>query len=113
MKRVADRHFKAFGVEVTDETAVECYLASHPGILAAAQTAARLCRQEFGPDARLILSVYSDPEFEDEYLSMELRLRSYDDSVMPVIRKVSKAYESRVSTSKGWFLLTTDFIPSS
>lgn len=113
MKRVADRHFKAFGVEVTDETAVECYLASHPGILAAAQTAARLCRQEFAPEARLILSVYNDPEFEDEYLSMELRLPSYDDSVMSVIRKVTKAYKSGLSTSKGWFLLTTNFTPSS
>lgn len=68
-------------------------------------------RKRFGFQAQLALEVYHDPEVEDEYLVLYVRLNKYDESVIKRIKEIRKEYEGEFAGGKGWFLLTTDFRP--
>jgi hypothetical protein len=97
------------GIEVVAPRDVGVYLDAHPDL---AQLVPALCaraRREFGTDAELILEVYHDPEIDDHYLSLEVRLPSYDETIMERIASVSEPFDEQLCQASGYFLVNTSF----
>jgi hypothetical protein len=88
---------------------VRTYLVRHPDLAGIPERIYETARQEFGPDASLSLELYRDPEIEDEYLALYVRLRSYGPDTLQRIRAVCAAHESELWDKSGSILVTTDF----
>jgi hypothetical protein len=88
---------------------VRDYLFRYPDILEILPTVCELTRQRFDLQTQLSLEVYNDPEIEDEYLTLYVRQKKYDNEIMNKIKEIRKNYEKFLIERKGWFLVTTDF----
>jgi hypothetical protein len=66
-------------------------------LIPAAIEAARTCL----PDAQLFLRVYHDPEVEDMYLMLLVRLPEYDDTVIERIRKAEAMFIDALANRQG------------
>jgi hypothetical protein len=98
----------ANGVQIACESRVREYLslfADTADVVLHAVEAAR----RFFPDAQLVVDVYQDPEINDEYLVLYIRMPHYDDSVMERIAAAEAEYLDRLADKSGWIQLTTDF----
>lgn len=88
---------------------VRLYLDKYPDLSNIVTEVCRKARSDFGPNASLTLQVYHDPEIEDEYLVLYVRLPSYPPDIMARIRAVTAAHECQLSDMVGTILVTTDF----
>jgi hypothetical protein len=61
------------------------------------------------PDAQLVMDVYQDPEIDDCYLVLYIRLKHYDDSVVERLEKAEAEFLNQLVHKRGWIQLTTDF----
>jgi len=61
------------------------------------------------PEANLTLCLYTDPEIEDRYPVLYVRLDQYDDSVMERIEAAENEFINILSEKEGWLQITTDF----
>jgi hypothetical protein len=93
------------------EAEVVRYLERHPGLAGGVEAIREAARREFGPQAELSLSVYRDPEIEDEYLTLNIRLTAYGDDTLSRIRALSEPFEEHLWDGSGSVLVTTDFGP--
>lgn len=99
----------SWGVKTGDLGKIHAYLESHPDMIDVAESICRAARQEFGPQAELLLQVYRDPEIDDEYLALYVRLSFYGDDFLPRVRSISAAHEEQLFGISGDILVTTDF----
>jgi hypothetical protein len=90
---------------------VGAYLDSHPDLGEILPAISAHARQEFGTQAELTLRVYRDPEINDCYLSLYVRLPSYDEAIMARLDRVSQPFEDELCQASGYLLVTTDFRP--
>jgi hypothetical protein len=88
---------------------VEAYVAMHPELGELLPEICNQVRQSLGQDAELSLELYRDPEFEDRYLTLYVRQRSYDAHIMDKIEAVSQRFNDKLEKVSGYLLLTTDF----
>ena len=98
-------------VKIPEPAGVRDYLLSNSDIIDLLPPACRMAREQFGVGAELSLELYRDPEIEDEYLTLYVRQRRYDENMLGKIEELCKAYETVLSSRTGWFILTTDFRP--
>ena len=84
------------------------YLLQFPELLDVIPLAVRAAREHL-PEAQLMLSLYRDPEAEDRYLTLYVRLKSYDESVIERIEKAEAEFLDYLADKEGWLQLTTDF----
>jgi len=61
------------------------------------------------PEAQLVMDVYQDPEIDDCYLVLYIRLKHYDDSVIERLEKAEAEFLNQLVHKRGWIQLTTDF----
>jgi len=101
----------ASAVEIRRVAEVRCYLDSHTDTYGVTEKVCKAARREFGPEAFLTLQVYRDPEIEDEYLALYVRLRAYGPDTLPRMRSVVDAFDNELCQTSGSILLTTDFRP--
>lgn len=87
---------------------IQDYLAEFPDLIEVLLRAVRAVKK-YLPGAQLILKVYQDPEIEDRYLALYVRLPQYDEKVMERIEAAESEYIEFLADSKGWLQLTTDF----
>jgi hypothetical protein len=66
-------------------------------------------RGEFGSQTELALDEYRDPEIDDRYLTLCLRLPNYELDTMDRIERVNQSFENRIKPNTGYLLVTTDF----
>lgn len=90
---------------------VRSYFDKHPDMPEVTERICQAARREFGPEASLTLLVYRDPEIEEEYLLLRVRLASYDTGTMRRVRSVSDPYEDELAGKSGAILVTSDFGP--
>jgi hypothetical protein len=88
---------------------VQPYLREHPKLAALLPAICSSARAEFGNSAQLTLQVYHDPEIEDHYLALIVRLPVYDRATMKRIDRIWEKFESELTDSPGWLTITTDF----
>lgn len=98
-------------IQIPEPTEVSGYLLQFPSLIALTLAVAGAAQEGF-PEAQLVLEVYQDPEAEDEFLVLNVRLREYDESVMRKIRNVREKFSDQLASAAGWLLLTTDFQPA-
>jgi hypothetical protein len=96
------------GVRLVGCDAISDYLTKSPDILELIPTAVEAV-QTYLPDAQLFLRVYHDPEVEDMYLTLLVRLPEYDDAVIERIRKAEAMFIDALANRQGWLQITTDF----
>lgn len=96
------------GVRLTDRREIRRYLMNSPDLIEVIPQAVDAA-QRYLPGAQLVLRVYRDPEIEDAYLTLYVRLREYDESVMDKIESAESEFLHLLTDKSGWLLLTTDF----
>jgi hypothetical protein len=94
---------------VPSPSEVDAYLHQHPDLRVILPAVAKALRAEFEEPAELALEVYHDPEIEDHYLTLIVRLPAYDRYTMKRIDSVWEKFENDIAKSTGWLTLTTDF----
>ncbi|SRR5579871_5376400 len=90
---------------------VRAYFDEHPDMPEVTERICQAARREFGPEVSLTLLAYRDPEIEDEYLLLRVRLPSYNPGTMRWIRSISDPYEDELVGKSGVILVTSDFGP--
>ncbi|MCS7178064.1 MAG: hypothetical protein RML46_03165 [Anaerolineae bacterium] len=96
------------GLKIIKTNEVQDYLQRYPELIDLVPEVARLVRSHL-PDAQLTLSLYHDPEEEDEYLILCARFAKYDELALERIRRTRSAYRDMLTGCQGWIFLTTDF----
>jgi hypothetical protein len=99
----------AQGIALANEAEITTYLAAHPDLANVVPSVGARVREEFGKDAQLTLRLYRDPEIDDRYLSLNVRLLGYDDHTMERIDRVSEPFDEQLCDASGYLLVTTDF----
>ncbi len=64
---------------------------------------------KYFPNAQLILDVYKDPEIEDSYLIIYVRLERYYESFIEQLEKAESEFLDLLVDKEGWIQVTTDF----
>lgn len=110
-------------VRVKNTDKVKKYLMKFSDILDIVPKVVSIAKKHF-PEAQLVFTLYEDPEIDDQYLVVYVRMKKYDKSVMEGVREVRKEYGKDLITrinkaeseylgdlveKKGNIFLTTDF----
>lgn len=95
-------------VHLSESEQIVEYLLQFPDVLDVIPLAVRSAQKYF-PEAQLVLSLYRDPEAEDRYLALYVRLKRYDESVIERIETAEAEFLDYLSDKEGWLQLTTDF----
>ena len=97
------------GVRAERPEEVAAYLQVHPELARLIPDVCGRARKEFGVHAELVLKMYRDPEIEDRYLTLYVRLPAYDGSITARLDSVTAPFDEALCTASGHFLVTTDF----
>ena len=84
------------------------YLLQFPDLLDIVPVVIYSTRKHF-PEGQLTLDIYRDPEIEDQYLVLYVRLAHYDETTLDRLQKAEAAFLDALSDREGWIQLTTDF----
>lgn len=98
-----------FAVAIPDTVAVKDYLVRFPDTHKRVLYLVHLLRSAFGPTVRFVLDVNRDPEIENEYLLLLVRMPSYDEQTYERIRSIRHAINRGIPGGEGRVLATTDF----
>ncbi len=96
------------GVSCIQKHAIREYLLEFPDLLDVIPIAVRAAKEIF-PEGQLVLGVYQDPEVDDRYLALYVRLPDYDESFLQRLEEAEAGFIDRLSNKAGWLQLTTDF----
>jgi len=88
---------------------VRDYLLRYPDMIDLLPYVCGIASERLGPDTQLSLEAYRGPEIRDEYLTLYVRQRDYDQSILDSIEEVSAECEGELAGRSGWILITTDF----
>jgi len=103
------KRLETAGVLVPDPAEVSSYLVRYPDVMPAMIKAVEEARNRL-PEAHLVLSLYHDAEFDHAYLVLYVRLRHYTDELLRQIEEIDDCYLPMLAGTKGWFVVTTDFL---
>ena len=95
-------------VHVRSPDAIREYLSKFPDIMDVIPQAIGAARKYF-PGAQIVIDVYQDPEIDDQYLILYIRLRHYDDSFMERLENAEAEFLNQLVGKSGWIQLTTDY----
>jgi hypothetical protein len=110
-------------VRIKNTDKVKKYLMKFSDILDLVTKVVSIAKKHF-PESQLVLTLYEDPEIDDQYLVVYVRMKKYDKSVMERVREARKEYGEdlidRIKKAESEFLgdlvdkkgnifLTTDF----
>jgi len=95
-------------VQLEDPESIREYLLQFNDLLGLIPHAVEVVRKHF-PEARMVMTVYQDPEIEDRYLVLYIRLRQYDDSFIDRLEKAERDFLPLLTNKRGWIQLSTDF----
>lgn len=105
------RPFKEYlGFIIPNPGEVTRHLHQNIGLYDVVLYACMLTEETFGKTAQVTLELYSDPEIDDEYLTLCIRQSHYDEDIMDKIDRICSQYEPDLDSCKGWFVVTTDFL---
>ncbi|WP_300332222.1 hypothetical protein [Methanocalculus sp.] len=97
------------GFSIPNPGKVASYLRQNIGLYDVVLCACMLTEETFGNTAQIRLGIYSDPEIDDEYLTICIRQSHYDADIIDKIDSICSQYEPDLNCCKGWFVVTTDF----
>jgi DNA replicative helicase MCM subunit Mcm2 (Cdc46/Mcm family) len=95
-------------VQLKNLDKIRDYLLQFPDVMNVIRKAINAAQKHF-PEAQLIMDLYEDPEIEDYYLVLYVRLKNYDDSFVDRLKEAQAEFISDLVNKEGWVQLTTDF----
>jgi hypothetical protein len=95
-------------VQLEDPDSIQEYLLQFIDLLDLIPHAVEVVRKHF-PEACMVMTVYQDPEIDDRYLVLYIRLRQYDDSFLDRLEKAERDFLPLLANKRGWIQLSTDF----
>ena len=98
-------------IRIPQPSEVQDYLLQHSGTADAVKTICQAVSDRFKESTQLSLEVYRDPEIQDEYLTLYVRQRNYNNQLLNIINEIETEHESLFTNKSGWLLVTTDFRP--
>lgn len=107
------RQLRQDWIRIPKPAGVRDYLIRYPDLTSILPFVCKIAREQVGIYSELSLELYRDPEIEDEYLTLYVRERQYDEDILDKIEDVRKRYEEMLMGRSGWLIVTTDFRPSS
>ena len=110
-RKSLDGSLAGLGICISRPHDVNSYLESHPGLLPLVPRICARARQDFGPGAELALDIYNDPECDDRYVALYVRLPKYQRGITRRFDRVTEAFDEELGRSSGHLLVTTDFHP--
>jgi len=122
IEELMEHLYKEPQVRVRNPELVRRYLNKFNDMIDVVPEAVNAAKRHF-PEAQLVLDLYEDPEIDDRYLVLYVRLWNYDESVMERFREARKELNGfidrldkaeaeflhRLVDKRGWIQLTTDF----
>jgi hypothetical protein len=101
---------KTMQVMIPETTEVGEYLLAHSDLSRLiSQICGKLIKM-FAEDAKLFLEIYRDPEIHDEYLTLYIRKKEYEEMILDRIDEAMSEFEPALGSASGWLLVTTDFL---
>jgi hypothetical protein len=95
-------------VQLKNLDKIRDYLLQFPDVMDVIRKAINAAQKHFS-EAQLIMDLYEDPEIEDYYLVLYVRLKNYDDSFVDRLKEAQAEFISDLVNKEGWVQLTTDF----
>jgi hypothetical protein len=100
---------KHLGFKFPNPSPVINYLMAHRNMLDVLLFACILTDEKFGKTSQISLELYSDPEIDDQYLSIYVRQASYEPDILDKIDTISNEYLEAMDIDLGYLIVTTDF----
>jgi len=95
-------------VRIKNSDEVKKYLMKFSDILEIVPKSVNIAKKHF-PEAQLVLTLYEDPEIDDKYLVVYLRMKKYDEDLIERINRAEAEFWDDLIDKKGEIFLTTDF----
>jgi len=99
------------GITIPHAQKVMEYLGTHSDLIDIVLKGCRAARDKFAAGTQLSLEMYSDPDIEDSYPTLNIRQKHYDEQIFNSIENVKSMYESHLVGKTSWFLVTSDLRP--
>jgi hypothetical protein len=97
-------------VLIPDRQEVRAYLEARSDLGSLVPLLVAGTREEFGPEAQLVMSIYHDPEIVDHYLQLCVRLPEYGPGFLERMLRIWVPFEDVFAeVATGWFQVTTDY----
>jgi hypothetical protein len=96
-------------VRIPSTGEVREYLSRYPELTDLVARAAASARERFREEAQVSLELFRDPEAEDEFLTLCVRMMEYPAGVMGTIEEIGCELDDDLAGMRGWFQVTTDF----
>jgi hypothetical protein len=93
---------------VNNKESICDYLNKFPDIIDIIPKAVNSAKKHF-PNAQIVLDLYIDPEIDDKYLVLYVRLKEYEGSVIELLDKARLEILDELKDKKGWIQITTDY----
>jgi hypothetical protein len=100
-------------IVVTRPGEIVIYLRQHPDLIPiVGELAAALVEEFRGERSEIEFALYLDPEIDEQYLVLYVRLPEYDDGFIRRLKAVLRPFDDRRAKVDGWLVVTSDFEPT-
>jgi hypothetical protein len=99
------------GFVFPDPAPIISYIAQHRNLFDVVLLACVLTEEKFSQTSQISLELYSDPEVEDQYLTIYVRQNAYEPDILQKIDAISEEFTKVMDIDQGYLLVTTDFQP--
>jgi hypothetical protein len=96
-------------VEINNLKRIRRYLSRFTDFVDLLPIAVSIAEKHF-PESSIVLDIYVDPEIDDSYIVLYIRLNQYDASFIERLAEAESEIFPLVVNKKGWIQLTTDFL---
>jgi hypothetical protein len=104
---------KQVSASILNKKDIMQYLTDFPDVAPIIGSLLGAARHEFGRNAELLLELYRDPDINDKYLKVCIRVPKYDETVRRRLEVISRSHEDLLSSASGYVTITTDYRPPS
>jgi hypothetical protein len=95
--------------KINEPQHIRRYLSRFADLIDLLPIAVSIAQKHF-PESSIVLDVYVDPEIDDSYIVLYIRLSRYDDTFIERLAAAESEILPLLVNKKGWIQLTTDFL---
>jgi len=96
-------------VDIKSQKQIKYYLSVYRDLIDLIPKAVSIAKKHF-PESHIVIDVYKDPEIEDSYIILYIRLDQYDESFIERLATAESEFLPLLANKKGWIQLSTDFL---
>ena len=100
---------KYLGFKIENQKAVIQYILKNANINLVLMDALHAVADAFA-GSESTLTLYQDPELNDEYLTIYVRMHQYPEHMFEKIDALLPRYQEKFTLTPGWLVITTDFV---